>query len=108
MTTVMTWSNSGGEQGRCDAKCHTAHNAECDCMCGGRFHGAALRPGGVERAVDEYGEEVLRSAKARAAREGMKLETVLQRDLFASLGPRSAGASGQQREAEVDVGGWER
>ena len=38
MTTLLTVGNSGGER-RCDAKCHDAHEPECDCICGGRFHG---------------------------------------------------------------------
>jgi hypothetical protein len=28
--------------GRCDAKCYDAHEPDCDCICGGRNHGARL------------------------------------------------------------------
>lgn len=47
MTTVMAVYNSEGCVGRCDAKCHDAHEPECVCICGGANHGA-----GYQRAVD--------------------------------------------------------
>jgi hypothetical protein len=28
--------------GRCDAKCYDAKETECDCICGGRNHGAGM------------------------------------------------------------------
>ncbi len=28
----------------CDARCHNARQAECECWCGGHFHGAAGAP----------------------------------------------------------------
>jgi len=74
MATVMSWGNSEGVQGRCDAKCHSARLPECDCMCGGRYHGKGLVPGGLEQAVREYGDEILESAKQRAADEGVELK----------------------------------
>lgn len=39
MTTVMSWTTSSGEEGRCDAKCHHATRPECACICGGANHG---------------------------------------------------------------------
>ena len=47
MTTLISWSNSSGEQGRCDAKCYDATGPDCDCICGGRNHGV-----GQEQAVE--------------------------------------------------------
>lgn len=38
MTTLLQVGDSEGAQ-RCDAKCHTAGEPECDCVCGGRYHG---------------------------------------------------------------------
>jgi hypothetical protein len=38
VTTVLRVGNSEGSR-RCDAKCHEAKSAECDCVCGGRYHG---------------------------------------------------------------------
>jgi hypothetical protein len=43
MVTLISYSNSGGEQGRCDAKCYEATKPECDCICGGANHGAGLQ-----------------------------------------------------------------
>jgi hypothetical protein len=47
MTTLMSYQSSGGDQGRCDAKCYDATEPECDCICGGRNHGA-----GKQQAID--------------------------------------------------------
>ncbi|MGC4115842.1 MAG: hypothetical protein QM765_14850 [Myxococcales bacterium] len=74
MTTVMSWGDSEGEQGRCDAKCHEARDLVCTCMCGGLLHGKGLEPGGLERALAELGDEVLAGAKARAGEAGMELK----------------------------------
>jgi hypothetical protein len=38
MATVLIIHNSDGSR-RCDAKCHDATEPECDCICGGRYHG---------------------------------------------------------------------
>lgn len=43
MVTLLSYSSSGGDQGRCDAKCYGADHPECDCICGGRNHGAGLQ-----------------------------------------------------------------
>ena len=51
MTTLISYQSSGGDQGRCDAKCYEAHEDECDCICGGRNHGA-----GKEQALDNTRE----------------------------------------------------
>lgn len=40
MVTLISWQTSGGTGGRCDAKCYEAHEPDCDCICGGRNHGA--------------------------------------------------------------------
>lgn len=42
MTTLMSWGNSDGVKGRCDAKCYDGQGAACSCMCGGRNHGKGL------------------------------------------------------------------
>ena len=42
MVTLISYYSSGGDQGRCDAKCYLASEPECDCICGGRNHGAGL------------------------------------------------------------------
>jgi hypothetical protein len=39
MATLMSYHSSGGDEGRCDAKCYSADNPGCDCICGGANHG---------------------------------------------------------------------
>ena len=58
MATLMTWKSSGGDSSRCDAKCHNAVEAECVCMCGGLYHGAA-RNGTLDALVKEHGDSLL-------------------------------------------------
>lgn len=43
MVALISYSNSSGEQGRCDAKCYEATQPECECICGGANHGAGLQ-----------------------------------------------------------------
>ena len=58
MATVMTWGNSEGTKGRCDARCHEAIEPECSCMCGGIYHGAG-RDGTLEEKIRENGASIL-------------------------------------------------
>ena len=51
MVTLIRWSTSGGEQGRCDAKCYDASGPDCDCICGGRNHGK-----GQDQAIENTRE----------------------------------------------------
>ena len=62
MSTLISYQSSGGEQGRCDAKCYDATEPDCTCKCGGRNHGA-----GRERAIDntrELAESWIERARA--------------------------------------------
>jgi hypothetical protein len=62
MPTLIAVYNSEGCVGRCDARCYEAAEPECDCICGGRNHGA-----GQESAVDntrELAESWLEQARA--------------------------------------------
>ena len=43
MTTLIEVRNSSGIVGRCDAKCYNAKHPDCDCICGGKNHGAGLQ-----------------------------------------------------------------
>ena len=85
MVTAMTWGNSEGTKGRCDAKCHNATKDDCDCMCGGRYHGANNKPGGLEKAVQEHSEEVFEAAKRKAAEQGLDLDAKTPAELFGML-----------------------
>lgn len=71
----MTWGNSEGTKGRCDAKCHNAKGPVCKCMCAGKYHGSARQPGGVEQAVRDTWEEAIHEAEQKAKAEGMELDT---------------------------------
>lgn len=53
MTTLIAVYNSDGCVGRCDAKCYDAAGPSCDCICGGRNHGA-----GRQKAIDNNRELV--------------------------------------------------
>ncbi|MBA7594292.1 hypothetical protein ES703_01232 [subsurface metagenome] len=75
MATIMSWGNSSGTRGRCDARCHNAKHPKCVCMCGGRFHGSANQPGGVEQTVRDYWDDVVDEAEKKAREEGLELET---------------------------------
>ncbi len=48
MATLLSYHSSGGDSGRCDAKCYDATSAQCDCICGGRNHGV-----GEARAIEQ-------------------------------------------------------
>lgn len=52
MTTLIAVYRSDGTCiGRCDAKCYDAKHDSCQCVCGGRNHGA-----GVNKAVENTEE----------------------------------------------------
>lgn len=80
--TVMQWSNSDGIKGRCDAKCHGAVLSPCTCMCGGRYHGAAHDPGGVEQIMRHEGDLILERARERCRKAGFELKAKSVVELF--------------------------
>lgn len=84
MTTLMQWGNSEGVKGRCDAKCHNAFGPDCNCMCGGRYHGGG-RDGTLQERIAQYGDEVLEAAEKRAVEEGWDLEALAGNELLAAL-----------------------
>jgi len=51
MSTLISVYNSNGCVGRCDAKCYDATHPHCDCICGGKNHGA-----GKKQAIDNTRE----------------------------------------------------
>lgn len=88
MTTLISYHSSGGDQGRCDAKCYDAHEEPCDCICGGRNHGA-----GLEQATDNT-RELAESWIERARANGQDVThvelavTAMHEPLFTLGGPR--------------------
>ncbi|WP_026370028.1 hypothetical protein [Kallotenue papyrolyticum] len=53
MATLIAVYTSDGCVGRCDARCHEAHEPTCDCICGGMNHGV-----GRQRAAEQTRELV--------------------------------------------------
>jgi len=104
MTTIMTWGNSEGTKGRCDQKCHGAKGSVCKCMCGGRYHGAAHRPGGVEQAVRDTWEEAIEQAEQKAKAEGMELDVSRLRK-FIGLEPANSANHANHANHEIAVQG---
>jgi hypothetical protein len=70
--TVMSWYDSSGLRGRCDARCHEAAEPFCDCMCGGAYHGSS-RNGTFEK-VREAHAEVLLEAIDRGKKQGFTVD----------------------------------
>lgn len=84
--TLIEVRNSDGVVGRCDAKCYNAEHPHCDCICGGKNHGA-----GRQRAIEntrELAEQWIEEYAARlglAEYEGAVNIDVYQLDLFGEL-----------------------
>lgn len=79
---ILAMNSEGDVVGRCDAKCYEAQSAECDCICGGRNHGA-----GLEKARENNAERFLgtRDAEAWARAHGLDpagVQVAAQTDLF--------------------------
>jgi Transcription factor WhiB len=87
MTTLISCSSSGGDQGRCDAECYDAREPDCDCICGGRNRGA-----GREQAIENTRElaqgwiEQARANSQDVSAAGLALE-VTHQPLFSLGGP---------------------
>jgi len=83
MTTLIAVYNSDGCVGRCDARCYDAKHDKCECICGGKNHGA-----GRDKAVDnvrEYAEKMVEEYATKNGLtdyEGMLSLDVAQRDIF--------------------------
>lgn len=66
---LLTQKIGDGPVRRCDARCYNAHGGECDCICGGRNHGA-----GVDKALDNVREMFLGENGPNDAAKGLKIE----------------------------------
>jgi hypothetical protein len=82
VSTLMAVYNSDGCQGRCDAKCYDAHEPDCDCICGGRNHGAGEQQAiGNTRDLAESWLEQARAAGQDMSRAELAV-TVTHQPLF--------------------------
>lgn len=58
--TLIAVYNSEGCVGRCDARCYDATSPDCDCICGGKNHGAGVKTATAntqqmaEQWIDKY------------------------------------------------------
>lgn len=43
MAIIFSVFNDNGFVGRCDGRCHEAEGPECNCVCGGAFHGVGSK-----------------------------------------------------------------
>jgi hypothetical protein len=66
MTTLISYESSGGDQGRCDAKCYNAWGPECHCICQGANHGIG-KQGAIEN-TRELAESWFEHAQADGQR----------------------------------------
>jgi hypothetical protein len=59
MATLISVYNSQGLVGRCDAKCYSATDPKCTCICGGANHGAGQQKAiaNTERMAETWIEE---------------------------------------------------
>lgn len=65
--TLIEVRGKGGELiGRCDARCYNAKEPHCECICGGRNHGA-----GLQKAIEQTREQAERWIEAYAERLGL-------------------------------------
>lgn len=73
--TLIALYTSEGCVGRCDAKCYDATEPSCNCICGGKNHGA-----GKARAIENTRAELI--DKLKAAGELEIAAEVAQLELF--------------------------
>lgn len=80
--TLIQVGNSSGMVGRCDAKCYEAQHPGCDCICGGKNHGAGLSVAAAN--TRELGEAWLAEFGRRhpGATIGAIADFIRQPDLF--------------------------
>lgn len=97
MATLIAVYKSGGERGaicvgRCDAKCYQAQSPDCDCICGGKNHGA-----GLEQAVENTREQVEEWLQDYAKEKGLTdYKAEINRDLVDQLSLFSVSNFSQQ------------
>ena len=88
MTTLIAVYDNDACKGRCDARCYEAREPHCDCVCGGRNHGA-----GLERAVENtrelangWIETYTQQHHIKTPRWKVSALAPVQLDLFETLG----------------------
>ncbi len=78
MVLIEVRGGSGELIGRCDARCYDAREPHCECVCGGRNHGA-----GLERAIEQTREQAEQWVQAYAERLGLaECEGLVSRQVY--------------------------
>ncbi len=98
MTTLLAVYRSSGAHSRCDARCHNAREAHCDCCCAGYYHGRAEDSAALQNAVRVHQDDLLRILAGQEAR-GELLVTFAR----AALGEKPIVASRGHRRTFQDT-----
>lgn len=77
MATIYSFGNSEGTR-RCDAKCYNADHPDCDCICGGRNHGAGLNKA-IEKNKEQF-KEIFEECKKKFG-EGVFKQYEIQQEM---------------------------
>lgn len=78
MVLIEVRGGDGELIGRCDARCYNAKEPHCECICGGRNHGA-----GLQKAIEQTREQAERWIEAYAERLGLAEYTgMVSRQLY--------------------------
>lgn len=81
MPTLISVHNSDGCVGRCDAKCYDAQSDDCDCICGGKNHGAGLERARANTAELAGAELAAKWAESQGL-DARRLQLRAQGELF--------------------------
>lgn len=84
MTTLIAVCGGDGCEGRCDARCYNAREPHCDCVCGGRNHGAGLKQAveNTRQMAADWMQEYTRLHQLREARWEVPALEPVQLDFF--------------------------
>jgi len=52
--TIIAVYNNNGCVGRCDAHCHEATEPDCQCICGGKYHGKGSSTAAQEALTEDW------------------------------------------------------
>lgn len=88
MTTLIVVYDNEDCKGRCDARCYDAREPHCDCVCGGRNHGAGLEHAveNTRELANEWMETYTKRNQIETPRWEVPALAPVQLDLFENLG----------------------
>ena len=58
---------------QCTPSCHEAKGPICECVCGGEFHGASFRTGGLDGVLAKAPEELTKLLSGEARQLGLPI-----------------------------------